>query len=185
MAYELSYLGAVEHSGRVVHGRELLHVEVCRRAHPSGLSGTSGRRAISAFREELEKKFSELVSVENQRFEVDTILLDVPEPDKDQIIGLFVDRRSKRLRRTRPLPEGIQSDGDFLDLRAVSPIAASLSDVFKLWARKVRIYMTEADLDTLKKLGFSTGDIAGTWERVLFDVVGNGPGAVTIGSPRS
>jgi hypothetical protein len=175
MGFELSYAGPItKDSYEGVDAREQLHKKICDLAYPTPSrrgqtsdGGLAGRQGLSNFRVELEKKFSARISGEiGSAFSLDTILLDVPEPRKDQIKGVYVDRHSKRSRRVRL---GEETGSEFLDLASTSPIAATLSDVFMRWARKVRIFMTDDDLHTLKGAGFEVGDVAYAWEQTLID----------------
>jgi HD superfamily phosphohydrolase len=176
MAFELSYIGpAIPNGSEAVPAREELHKSLCSDIHPeerdrSPRVANVSRRKISDLRRELEGLFNaEIEAIVKQEFRLDTILLDVPEPGKDQIKGLIVDQRSKRSvrNRSRQIKTEPVAREDYVDIVTVSPIAATLSDVFKRWARKVRIFMTEKDLARLKELEFEAGDVSDLWERIL------------------
>jgi HD superfamily phosphohydrolase len=189
VAFELSYVGPVDPSstsGR--SSREELHEDICGTVHPQdervSLSdpaalafGKRNRERLDRFRRDLEKLFQERVNeyLREQlhlqtEFRLETTLLDVPEPGKDQIRGVLVDRRNKRSRHSSAFQASpaVSTSSEFVDLASVSPIAATLADVFKRWARKVRIFMTRDDLKQLQDLGLELGDVASFWEQVLY-----------------
>lgn len=176
MAFELSYIGPADfRSAQGRTAREELHDVLCKEIHPQEKDDKgpvsrpkSNRKAISEFRQELEKLFNSAVTgMTHEEFELDTILLDVPEPGKDQIRGMIVDQRSKRSRRSGAYTFEVAERLDYVDIVTVSPIAATLSDVFMRWARKVRIFMTEDDLIRLQNLKFDSGDVGALWEALL------------------
>jgi hypothetical protein len=165
--------------------REQLHDRICEIVHPRSKPNApapevktpvdtpkTARQNLSDFRQKLEHRFSTKVKEYTKKdFVLDTILLDVPEPGKDQMQGLLVDQRSKRSRRSAAQRFGVlEPRPDFVDLVSVSPIAASLTDVFMRWARKVRIFMTTKDLATLQRAHqLEAGDVASIWEEVLYE----------------
>lgn len=181
LAFELSYEGpALANGGSGVSPREDLYNRICHElysddaAPPTQAAATRkhARLCIDTYRKTLETAFSKRVEeLVGSNFPLIPILIDVPEPGKDQIEGLFVDKRGKRNRRSGKFPlynDGdVDIDIDFVELRLASPIASTLADVFKRWARKVRIYMAPADLALLRSLGFEPGDISRVWEEVL------------------
>jgi HD superfamily phosphohydrolase/serine/threonine protein kinase len=172
LAFELTYVGPIgDMRGKTP--RERLHDRICRSFNfiptQEPLDSRATRESSQTLRQKLEKEFSaEITRITGSDFEIDTILIDVPESGKDQITGLYVDRRNKR--RTRSSPEIDRNDDlpTFVDVTVVSPIAASLVNVFGRWARKVRIFMSRADSRRLHKLGFEAGDVAAVWENVLY-----------------
>jgi hypothetical protein len=182
MAFELNYSGFVAsetYRGQTASGR--LHDAISSAFHNAkagkGSKDRRGeRRRQLELRRTLEQRFSNEVkniiidtSTEDQNFRIDTILIDVPESSKDQIAGLHVDKRSKRSRRSSsPHIPARPIRPDFEDIRSVSPIAAALSDVFRRWARRIRIFMTQRDLDRLDEFGLRAGDVAALWEKVLY-----------------
>lgn len=192
-AFELSYTGpVVRRDGDAVTARERVYDELRAVAEGTAIPAKKlrdrdsksasepvpphqvQRRQMIKFQEELAHSFQLAVSKHtNQDFQLDTIMIDIPEPGKDQIRHLIVDRRNKR---TRLGPDGhsmkferIDVLPDFVDVVAVSPVAASLKDVFSRWARKVRIFMSPRDLARLAELGFEAGDISNAWLSVLFE----------------
>jgi len=175
MAFELGYSGPVERTGGAgVSWRERLHEAMCTAVHPKEarpangvdplMLGKRNRDRLAKLHEEFAGLFEARVSAStNTSFRIDTILLDVPEPGKDQIKGMFVDRRDKRLRGSMRAVD----HEHFTELTTVSPIAKTLTDVFRFWARKVRIFMTRKDLERLEELGLEPGDVAVIWEDLL------------------
>ena len=150
---------------------------------------TCGIRNVSAtrknrlnlvnFRRKLESKFQERVrALGHPEFKIDTILLDVPEPGKDQIETIHVDNRTKRSQTSEDfLPKlkklfprsNVTAKPEFSELTTISPIAGSLDSALDRWARKVRIFMTPNDIAQLSNLKFAQGDIALLWEQILYD----------------
>jgi HD superfamily phosphohydrolase len=182
MAFELNYSGFVAsetYRGQTASGR--LHDAISAAFHNTkagegNKDRRSERRRQLELRRTLEQKFSNEIKglvidtkTEDQSFRIDTILLDVPESSKDQIAGLHVDKRSKRSRRSSSIQvPGRKSGSDFEDVRSVSPIAAALSDVFRRWGRRIRIFMTQRDLERLEAIGLRAGDVSALWEKVLY-----------------
>lgn len=189
VAFELTFIGAIvpgESQGQLA--RERLHTEICAlvyRVKPE----TCGIRNVSAtrknrlnlvnFRRKLESKFQERVrALGHPEFKIDTILLDVPEPGKDQIETIHVDNRTKRSQTSEDfLPKlkklfprsNVTAKPEFSELTTISPIAGSLDSALDRWARKVRIFMTPNDIAQLSNLKFAQGDIALLWEQILYD----------------
>jgi HD superfamily phosphohydrolase len=185
MAYELAYAGST-HGAQGQNTLEKLHDKICNAVHASPTAGGTALldhkghvsrpdfgmsccKSVEALRANIEKAFSEYISaVSGERFDVDTILLDVPEPGKDQIEGLLVDRRGKRSRRSERYSKVLGIPAYVFErIEFVSPIAEDLAHAFEKWARKVRIFMSPADLDWLYRHGFESGDLAQIWENVL------------------
>jgi hypothetical protein len=196
VAFELSYSVSIYPPvERAKAGRELLHEMICGRVYsdntgrqPGGgpvarKNGRESRQSVAVFRDELERAFNKAVrEMTGEKFEIDTILLDVPEPGKDQIARLHVDWRNKRSRISsgflsklaRVFPDSnVSVHPDFVEIRKVSPIAGSLDHALDRWARKIRIFVTRDDMLALtERLRFSTGDIALLWEQVLYSQFG-------------
>lgn len=186
MAFELRYIGPIDPDD-TIRGKtatESVHDQICAAIHPDrgdaptdpsawSVYGRTVREELKQFRLDLEHRFLEKVNQHvSEDFVLDTILLDVPEPGKDQIHPLQVDQRSKRsvTRVLRPRDDQTSDTKDYVDVVLVSPIAASLADVFSRWARKVRIYMTRRDLENLGKYGLEFGDVAAIWQHVLYEL---------------
>ncbi|GMO12474.1 protein kinase domain-containing protein [Bradyrhizobium sp. TM233] len=189
LAFELSYMTPIATENRQVgFPRKRLNEEISHRVHgdrkqQSGFTDlTKARRHqmnLATFRKELEQKFQETVrSLTRTDFHIDTILLDIPEPGKDQISAIQVDTRTKRFRPHQEIPQKLakifgggapSSKKEFVELTRLSPIASSLDSALNLWARKIRIFMSPTDLKALVSLGLAPGDISLIWERVLFD----------------
>jgi HD superfamily phosphohydrolase/serine/threonine protein kinase len=182
-AFELNYSGLVGESAKsAVTASDLQHDAVSAafyNAKPEDLSVNrrASRRKQRELRIQLEQMFCQKVDAVpglkkkkgSPAFRIDTILIDVPEGNKDQIAGLYVDHRSKRARQ-RFNPEQLGRPlavPEFEEISRASPIAAAMSEVFRRWARRIRIFMTPQDLDQLKRLGLGMGDIATIWEQVL------------------
>ena len=180
MAFELGYEAPVDQrQGKTP--REQLHERICESVFGGGSQtatrdnsvskdSTSMRERLDSYRLGLETEFLDRVRrYTGKPFSMDTILIDIPQPGKDQIKGLVVDRRGKRTRSGHRFGEhlNVGAGADFVDITLISPIAATLSDVFTRWARRVRIYMTDEDLAALRNLGLDTGDVAGIWEDLL------------------
>jgi HD superfamily phosphohydrolase len=191
MAFELGYSGPSNPGSKsVMTAREILHDRICGAVHPTQKlqaasdgaakidavkKGRLAREELSTLRQDLEGRFVKRVAeYTNKVFVLDTILLDVLEPGKDQMQGLLVDTRSKRSRRGSSISLQLSKEArpEFVDLISVSPIAASLSNVFARWARKVRIFMTPGDLKKLKDLHLEAGDVSNIWEEVLYEKFG-------------
>jgi HD superfamily phosphohydrolase/serine/threonine protein kinase len=179
LAFELSYVGNVGGPNRVdLAAREKLHDAICAAVHPEpaeDVGQKERRQQLAAFCRELEVAFASAVEKQTGKaFSPETILLDVPEPGKDQVHGLQVDRRSKRSTVGRGLKDWHvgRERVDFFELTAVSPITAALADVFRRWARKVRIFMTQPDMERLRELQLEAGDVAEIWEIVLTEKLG-------------
>jgi len=183
-AFELNYSGLVGESAKsAVTTSDLQHDAVSTAFYNAGTEDLSvdrraRRRKQRELRIQLEQLFCAKVdavpSLKKKKkgspaFRIDTILIDVPEANKDQIAGLYVDRRSKRTRhRLRPEQLGRTSAvPKFEEISRASPIAAAMSEVFRRWARRIRIFMTLEDLGRLERLGLGMGDVATIWEQVL------------------
>ena len=106
LAFEFDYFAPAHLAAtRGKTWREELHEKICAASHvqrsknrPStdGVGREFGRELVN-LRTSLEEAFENQVRDYGfKAFSLDTILVDVPEPDKDQIRGLLVDRRNKR-----------------------------------------------------------------------------------------
>lgn len=189
-AFELNYSGLVGESAKsALTASDLQHDAISAAFHnaqPEDPSGDrrSRRRKQRELRVQLEQQFCAKVNAlpglkkkKNQPiFAIDTILIDVPEGNKDQIAGLCVDQRSKRTRSRFKWKQAGRTTAvsEFEEISRASPIAAALSEVFRRWARRIRIFMTPDDLDRLKDLGLGMGDIATIWEQVLAETFPSG-----------
>jgi HD superfamily phosphohydrolase len=191
VAFELSYIAPmalVTARNRGRFGREKLHDGISqevygKKSKPNGLTELSAARKhqteLAEFRRKLEKKFQKTIrDLGHHSYKIDTILLDIPEPGKDQISSIQVDTRTKR----SPVHENLATDleklfpksvitkkPEFAELTRLSPVASSLDSALNLWARKIRIFMTPGDLQQLTAMKFSAGDISLIWQRILYD----------------
>ena len=188
-AFELTFIGDIfPREKRKQLARERLHREICAQVYrvkpeTCGIRNVSATRKnrlnLANFRRKLESKFQESMrALGHLKFQIDTILLDVPEPGKDQISTIHVDNRTKRSQTSEDfLPKleklfpqsNITAKPEFAEVRGISPIAGSLDNALDRWARKVRIFMTPNDIAQLSELKFAPGDIALLWEQILYD----------------
>jgi HD superfamily phosphohydrolase len=188
-AFEMHYSGLIGEGARsALTPGDLQHDAISAAFHNSEIDHSSGDRRAHRQRQrdlriQLEQLFSAKVNAlpgvkkkGTPAFAIDTVLIDVPEGNKDQIAGLYVDQRSKRTRRRfNPTQPGRTSPvSDFEEIRRVSPIAAALSGAFRRWARRIRIFMTPDDLQRLKDLGLGLGDVATIWDQVLAEIFPSG-----------
>jgi HD superfamily phosphohydrolase len=189
-AFELNYSGLVGASAKsAVTASDLQHDAISAAFHNSQAEDPSGdrrarRRTQRELRMQLEQRFCSKVNAlprpkkkkNPPTFVIDTILIDVPEANKDQIAGLSVDQRSKRTRHCFSSNQLGRTAGvtEFEEISRVSPIAAALSEVFRRWARRIRIFMTPDDLKRLEGLGLGMGDVATIWEQVLIETFPSG-----------
>jgi HD superfamily phosphohydrolase len=189
VAFELNYIDPSYPSNRSGQfGRERLHGEISKKVYEAKpdengevtlVAAREHQRAISSFRKELEQRFqTAVIDLGYPSFRIDTILLDVPEPGKDQISSIRVDTRTKRSQARDHFVQRLQEQfpriviatkAEFVELTRISPIAGSLDRALDLWARKVRIFMAPADLKQLAKFKFTAGDIALLWEKILYN----------------
>jgi HD superfamily phosphohydrolase len=182
MAFELSYSGFVATDtwrGETPSGQ--LHDKITAafydlkpvKSKTDAENRRRNKENAQELRRKLEERFSlalrKILNLENRAFRIDTVLIDVPESNKDQLTGLYIDWRSKRTRRRNGASYSISAfSRQFEDIKFASPISAALSNVFKHWGRKIRIYMSQRDLARLERLGLDLGDVGELWEDVLY-----------------
>lgn len=188
VAFELSYTEIKSTRDKIGwFGREQLQRAIADRAYPFRPAKPSllwtpeqikkSRQRLAEFRVELEEEFEKAVHrLGHKAFELDTILIDIPEPGKDQIKRLQADNRSKRNRLSDGFLEKVKqcfpkiedlAKPDFAKVTEISPIAGSMDNALERWARKTRIFMSGYDLKQLQLLDLEYGDIALLWECVL------------------
>jgi hypothetical protein len=80
-------------------------------------------------------------------------LIDIPPPGKDQADNIWI-KLDDRKRPIRPIQD-------------MSPLADDVSDAFRLWARRLRIFLAPRAWERILGLGLSEQDVHDRLEKVL------------------
>jgi hypothetical protein len=110
------------------------------------------RKLRRSFGEKLADKLKE-TSGKEAKFLEGEILVDIPPHNKDQIDGVFV-----------------LVDGNPRAIQTVSPVAHAVSDVFRLWVRRVRVFVAPTACERCRADGITASDIVKACDAVALGV---------------